>query len=204
MREAMLETDMDHPGNHSCRENYSLVWEEVGWLGNFCTTISKFKDSGGYFLVCTPWACYRSAAELCMCYGLAASTLEISRDVYTKAPNAHWDLPWLTMYRCSGQGICIGWHGKLKYCHNPRVQAIGRQVYFAVLDKDANDKAPFYCLLSQVLGLPGKYLMLPGQDLWVLRYFIALNGSSHTSRIEYKRHPPEKLVLRRRIEDDDW
>jgi hypothetical protein len=47
----------------------------------------------------------------------------------------------------------------------PDYKLSARQVYFAVLDKDADDKAPFYCLLSQVLGLPGKDLMLPGQDL---------------------------------------
>jgi hypothetical protein len=47
----------------------------------------------------------------------------------------------------------------------PDYSQSARQVFFAVQEKDGQDKAPFYNLLSQVLGLPGKDLRLPGQDL---------------------------------------
>jgi len=40
-----------------------------------------------------------------------------------------------------------------------------KQIYFAVQEKASNDTDRFYTLLSQVLGLPGKDIMLPGQSL---------------------------------------
>jgi hypothetical protein len=47
----------------------------------------------------------------------------------------------------------------------PDYSKSAKQIYFAVQEKASKDKDHFYTLLSQVLGLPGKDIMLPGQSL---------------------------------------
>jgi hypothetical protein len=39
-----------------------------------------------------------------------------------------------------------------------------KEVYFAVQKTDTKEEAKFYKLLSQILGLPGNDLRLPGRD----------------------------------------
>jgi hypothetical protein len=47
----------------------------------------------------------------------------------------------------------------------PNYKKSVKDVYFAVLKRHGGDDPAFYSMLSQVLGLPGKDIMLPGQDL---------------------------------------
>ncbi|KAH6714822.1 heterokaryon incompatibility protein-domain-containing protein [Leptodontidium sp. MPI-SDFR-AT-0119] len=62
-----------------------------------------------------------------------------------------------------------------------------KQLYFAVQERNPSCEEKFFNLLSQVLVLPGKDIELPGQSL-----------------IEYKSHPPERIVLRKRMNDENW
>ncbi|KAH9208899.1 hypothetical protein DL95DRAFT_467284 [Leptodontidium sp. 2 PMI_412] len=69
----------------------------------------------------------------------------------------------------------------------PDYERSPKQLYFAVQERNPSCEEKFFNLLSQVLVLPGKDIELPGQSL-----------------IEYKSHPPERIVLRKRMNDENW
>ncbi|KAF2728797.1 HET-domain-containing protein [Polyplosphaeria fusca] len=61
-----------------------------------------------------------------------------------------------------------------------------RDLYFAVRERNPDEGPEFENMLSQVLGLSDQDVELSGRDL-----------------IDYKIHPPDKFLLRKRI-NDDW
>ena len=80
-----------------------------------------------------------------------------------------------------------------------------RDIYFATLSHVDGDEATFGSLLSQLLGLAGRDVEIRGRDLYV-HFNVFRNPRSLPStylphaRVEYRAHPPEKLVLRARLE----